>query len=322
MSGPQNESLESNDTQGITKNKRPNISVTFREDDGTILQELSDGTQIQINPDGVRLQLNTDGSIIQSRPDGVIIEAKSNGSRVQSFPDGCQIFTKSDGSVLQVNPDGTAFQTNPNGTIVQTLADRSKVEIPKSAVKFSEPYNPLHVVSPTHMTTSRRRIQEAHEIDRLIDDMFSADRAKSKTKMKPLKNKPKTTGTKSSSQKAMVNINSASAIDESGLPSPGRVITQLSNNIRVFVSSTFRDFGHERDFMMSKTLPIMRDFCFRKGLTITFVDLRWGVTSEESGRGDVIKLCLDEVDACRPFFICMLGERCVFTQDLNYEKHF
>ena len=64
----------------------------------------------------------------------------------------------------------------------------------------------------------------------------------------------------------------------------------------MFVSSTFRDFGHERDFMMSKTLPILREMCFRKGLTITFVDLRWGVTSEESGRGDVIKLCLDEVE--------------------------
>ena len=54
-----------------------------------------------------------------------------------------------------------------------------------------------------------------------------------------------------------------------------------------------QDFGLERDYMMSKTLPILREHCFKKGLTITFVDLRWGVTSEESGRGDVIKLCLE-----------------------------
>ena len=62
------------------------------------------------------------------------------------------------------------------------------------------------------------------------------------------------------------------------------------------VDATIRDmqdFGLERDYMMSKTLPILREHCFKKGLTITFVDLRWGVTSEESGRGDVIKLCLE-----------------------------
>ena len=122
-----------------------------------------------------------------------------------------------------------------------------------------------------------------------------------------------------------------------------------------------QDFSLERDYMMSKTLPILREHCFKKGLTITFVDLRWGVTSEESGRGDVIKLCLEvrssclggcigagmfllvaasvklfkstasplyvvlyysiinlsgrsrgcmqEVEACAPFFICMLGNR-------------
>lgn len=39
------------------------------------------------------------------------------------------------------------------------------------------------------------------------------------------------------------------------------------------------------------------------------VDLRWGLTAEESSRGDVIKLCLEEIDFCQPWFIGMLGNR-------------
>eukprot|EP00750_Incisomonas_marina_P024529 INCI5124.2.p1 GENE.INCI5124.2~~INCI5124.2.p1 ORF type:complete len:1327 (-),score=287.09 INCI5124.2:1886-5278(-) len=179
------------------------------------------------------------------------------------------------------------------------------------------------------MTTPRRRIKEALEIDRLIDDMYT-DKAKDVSKHVPTNSTPsgqssgngkkKSAAERKAARKRRAAIrkrrnkrNGDNDSDALAAPTPAEVAPSppkmLSNNIRVFVSSTFRDFGHERDFMMSKTLPILREMCFRKGLTITFVDLRWGVTSEESGRGDVIKLCLDEVDACRPFFICMLGER-------------
>jgi len=308
MSESASVSLEEKSAEDEQKSR---VAVTFREDDGTILQELTDGTQIQINPDGIRLQLNPNGSIIQSRPDGVIIEAKPNGSRIQSFPDGCQIFTKTDGSTLQVNPDGTAFQTNTDGTIIQTLADRSKVEIPPSAIVYSEPYSPLQPISAGEMTTPRRRIKEALEIDRLIDDMYTDN-----TKTKPRKKKSSAGSKKKSLDKKAARKARAAqrrkrkkAGKAGAIAQPAQAPKIMSNNIRVFVSSTFRDFGLERDFMMSKTLPILREICFKKGLTITFVDLRWGVTSEESGRGDVIKLCLDEVQACKPFFICMLGER-------------
>ncbi len=154
---------------------KPRVAVTFREDDGTVLQELMDGTQIQTNPDGVRLTLKPDGSKIQSRPDGIVIEAKPNGSRIQTFPDGCQIFTKSDGTVLQVNPDGTVFQTYSadDDTVTQTRPDRSKVVIPADAMVYSEPYGPLQPVSSGEMDTPRQRIKDALEIERLIDDMYA-----------------------------------------------------------------------------------------------------------------------------------------------------
>ena len=82
-----------------------------------------------------------------------------------------------------------------------------------------------------------------------------------------------------------------------------------SRTVRVFISSTFRDFALERDYLMRHALPELRQIGEKQGITVVFVDLRWGVTSEESSSGAVVKLCLQEIDACRPFFIGMLGER-------------
>jgi hypothetical protein len=34
------------------------------------------------------------------------------------------------------------------------------------------------------------------------------------------------------------------------------------------------------------------------------------VTEEEARQGKVVRLCLDEIDRCRPYFLGLLGERC------------
>lgn len=39
------------------------------------------------------------------------------------------------------------------------------------------------------------------------------------------------------------------------------------------------------------------------------VDLRWGITEKEAERGEVLPICLSEIDRARPYFIGMLGER-------------
>jgi hypothetical protein len=44
-------------------------------------------------------------------------------------------------------------------------------------------------------------------------------------------------------------------------------------------------------------------------------DSRWGIAEEESTRTETLKLCLDEIRACRPFFIGLLGERYGWTPD-------
>jgi tetratricopeptide (TPR) repeat protein len=79
--------------------------------------------------------------------------------------------------------------------------------------------------------------------------------------------------------------------------------------IRVFISSTFHDMQDERDVLMKFTFPRLRKLCEDRGVTFTEVDLRWGITEEQSQRGEVLPICLAEIEHCRPFFIGLLGER-------------
>jgi len=79
--------------------------------------------------------------------------------------------------------------------------------------------------------------------------------------------------------------------------------------IRVFISSTFRDMQEERDELIKRVFPRLRRLCEERGVTFTEVDLRWGVTEEETAEGKVLPICLAEIERCRPFFIGLLGER-------------
>lgn len=82
-----------------------------------------------------------------------------------------------------------------------------------------------------------------------------------------------------------------------------------SRTIRIFLSSTFRDFGEERDLLVKKVFPALRSKLKDRFVELVDIDLRWGITVEEAERGDVLPICLSEIDRSRPYFIGMLGER-------------
>jgi tetratricopeptide (TPR) repeat protein len=87
------------------------------------------------------------------------------------------------------------------------------------------------------------------------------------------------------------------------MPSP------QDRQIRVFISSTFRDMGAERDHLVKFIFPQLRKLCESRGVTWGEVDLRWGVTDEAAAEGKVLPICLEEIKRCRPYFIGLLGER-------------
>ena len=85
--------------------------------------------------------------------------------------------------------------------------------------------------------------------------------------------------------------------------------TNQDRQIRVFVSSTFRDMQEDRDYLVKFIFPQLRRLCDARGVTWGEVDLRWGITDEEAAEGKVLPLCLEEIRRCRPYFIGLLGER-------------
>uniref|UniRef100_A0A3Q3EKU1 TROVE domain-containing protein n=1 Tax=Labrus bergylta TaxID=56723 RepID=A0A3Q3EKU1_9LABR len=76
--------------------------------------------------------------------------------------------------------------------------------------------------------------------------------------------------------------------------------------VRVFISSTFRDMHSERDILVQSVFPELRRRAAQHCLYLQEVELRWGVTEEESERAT--ELCLSEV--CRSqMMVGVLGER-------------
>lgn len=82
-----------------------------------------------------------------------------------------------------------------------------------------------------------------------------------------------------------------------------------NRHIRVFISSTFQDMHDERDYLMKRTFPKLRKLAAERDVTLTELDLRWGITEEEAKSGRVVEVCLREIENSIPFFIGIIGNR-------------
>jgi WD40 repeat protein len=79
--------------------------------------------------------------------------------------------------------------------------------------------------------------------------------------------------------------------------------------VHIFISSTFNDMHAERDYLVKRVFPQLREWCENRKLRLVDIDLRWGVTEQDATNQNVVKVCLDRIDDCRPFFLCFLGQR-------------
>ena len=81
-------------------------------------------------------------------------------------------------------------------------------------------------------------------------------------------------------------------------------------DLYIFVSSTFEDMSFERDFLLLKVFPRIKEWCVKRGLIFHPVDLRWGITEEEAKElNKTIFLCLEKVSKSNPLFISFIGHR-------------
>ncbi|CAH1801106.1 unnamed protein product [Owenia fusiformis] len=87
-----------------------------------------------------------------------------------------------------------------------------------------------------------------------------------------------------------------------------------SNIVRIFLSSTFTDTVAERNILLEKAYPELRQFCAEHGLDFQVVDMRWGVRDAMTSDHHTTELCLNEIYNCQrlsmgPNFCLLLGGR-------------
>jgi len=82
-----------------------------------------------------------------------------------------------------------------------------------------------------------------------------------------------------------------------------------NRQIRIFISSTFQDLQEERDYLIKNIFPVLKEEAAKRDVSIIPLDLRWGITEQESKTGKVIEICLHEIENTYPFFIGIIGRR-------------
>ncbi|XP_053452149.1 telomerase protein component 1 isoform X2 [Nycticebus coucang] len=96
---------------------------------------------------------------------------------------------------------------------------------------------------------------------------------------------------------------------EEDTPSPLAPVSQQGwRSIRLFISSTFRDMHGERDLLLRSVLPALQARAAPHRISVHGIDLRWGVTEEETRRNRQLEVCLGEVENSQ-LFVGILGSR-------------
>uniref|UniRef100_A0A673TSE5 Tetratricopeptide repeat domain 41 n=1 Tax=Suricata suricatta TaxID=37032 RepID=A0A673TSE5_SURSU len=97
-------------------------------------------------------------------------------------------------------------------------------------------------------------------------------------------------------------------------------ILKSQKSIQPYICSTLNDFQEERDFLADHIFPRLNELCGSRGTYFKAVDLRWSALKapppspsnlfrqQSCLHSQYLKLCLDYVNSCFPFFICMLGQ--------------
>ncbi|MEL7148028.1 MAG: DUF4062 domain-containing protein, partial [Bacteroidota bacterium] len=82
--------------------------------------------------------------------------------------------------------------------------------------------------------------------------------------------------------------------------------------IRIFFSSTFLDMQKERDLLVTRVLPTLRERLYVLGISLIDIDLRWGVLEYEEDTREITNkwtYCKKAIDDNNDFFVAILGSR-------------
>lgn len=87
----------------------------------------------------------------------------------------------------------------------------------------------------------------------------------------------------------------------------------FKSHYKIFISSTFKDMDLERDILKNTVIPALNLKYKGKHIDFQAVDLRYGIDTtkltEAEASKKVVRMCLNTIDQCRPFFIGFVGSR-------------
>ncbi|BBM82117.1 DUF4062 domain-containing protein [Candidatus Uabimicrobium amorphum] len=85
-------------------------------------------------------------------------------------------------------------------------------------------------------------------------------------------------------------------------------------NVKIFISSTFKDLELERD-QLAKVFEKLQQRFFARKIAIIPYDLRWQQKHDEQ---NLVRWCLDKIDQCQ-YFVGILGHRYGWRPQKNYQ---
>ena len=86
----------------------------------------------------------------------------------------------------------------------------------------------------------------------------------------------------------------------------------MTRHLKIFISSTFQDMQEEREILLKETFLELKKIAKKRDVEVTEIDLRTGITEKQEKSGQIVKICLDEIERCTDspiFFLGMLGNR-------------
>ena len=80
------------------------------------------------------------------------------------------------------------------------------------------------------------------------------------------------------------------------------------------MSSTFTDTFHERNWLMERVYPVLKEKCQLRGYDFQTVDMRWGIRDEAQDDHMTTDICLREIERCKreatgPCFMSLMSHK-------------
>ncbi|MCI8515066.1 MAG: DUF4062 domain-containing protein [Lachnospiraceae bacterium] len=79
--------------------------------------------------------------------------------------------------------------------------------------------------------------------------------------------------------------------------------------LSIYLATSYPDMFAEREYLRREVKPELEEWCRERNLELDWVDLRFGISEKDAEENvRALRVCLENIDACRPFFVGFLGQ--------------